>query len=85
MKNFKQKRAAFTLAEILIVLMLIGVIATMTLPNLMRGVQEAQAGRADYPAGAYSHGRAPPPRRPRQVRGTAARCRLLSQARRRGE
>ena len=39
MKNFKK---AFTLAEILIVLMVIGVIATLTVPSMMKGVQEAQ-------------------------------------------
>ncbi|MBR5304122.1 MAG: prepilin-type N-terminal cleavage/methylation domain-containing protein [Candidatus Gastranaerophilales bacterium] len=35
-------KKAFTLAEILIVLMVIGVIATMTIPSLMKGVIEAQ-------------------------------------------
>ena len=35
-------KKGFTLAEILIVLMVIGVIATMTIPGLMKGVQEAQ-------------------------------------------
>ncbi len=35
-------KKAFTLAEILIVLMVIGVIATMTVPSLMKGVNEAQ-------------------------------------------
>ena len=35
-------KKGFTLAEILIVLMVIGVIATMTVPSMMRGVQEAQ-------------------------------------------
>ena len=35
-------KKGFTLAEILIVLMVIGVIATMTIPSLMKGVQEAQ-------------------------------------------
>ncbi len=33
---------AFTLAEILIVLMVIGALATMTVPSLMKGVTEAQ-------------------------------------------
>jgi len=35
-------KKGFTLAEILIVLMVIGVIATMTIPSLMKGVTEAQ-------------------------------------------
>ncbi len=35
-------KKGFTLAEILIVLMVIGVIATMTIPSLMRGVTESQ-------------------------------------------
>lgn len=35
-------KKGFTLAEILIVLMVIGVIATMTVPSMMKGVQEAQ-------------------------------------------
>lgn len=35
-------KKGFTLAEILIVLMVIGVIATMTIPSLMRGVTEQQ-------------------------------------------
>ena len=35
-------KKGFTLAEILIVLMVIGVVATMTIPSLMRGVQDAQ-------------------------------------------
>ncbi len=35
-------KKGFTLAEILIVLMVIGVIATMTVPSLMKGVNEAQ-------------------------------------------
>ena len=35
-------KKGFTLAEILIVLMVIGTIATMTIPSLMRGVQDAQ-------------------------------------------
>ena len=35
-------KKGFTLAEILIVLMVIGVIATLTIPSMMRGVQEAQ-------------------------------------------
>lgn len=35
-------KKGFTLAEILIVLMVIGVIATMTIPSLMKGVAEAQ-------------------------------------------
>lgn len=35
-------KKGFTLAEILIVLMVIGVIATMTIPALMKGVTEAQ-------------------------------------------
>ena len=35
-------KKGFTLAEILIVLMVIGIIATMTIPGLMKGVQEAQ-------------------------------------------
>lgn len=35
-------KRGFTLAEILIVLMVIGVIATMTVPTLMKGVNEAQ-------------------------------------------
>lgn len=35
-------KKGFTLAEILIVLMVIGAIATMTVPSLMRGVTEAQ-------------------------------------------
>ncbi len=35
-------KKGFTLAEILIVLMVIGIIATMTVPGLMAGVQEAQ-------------------------------------------
>ena len=34
-------KKGFTLAEILIVLMVIGVIATMTVPSLMKGVNEA--------------------------------------------
>lgn len=35
-------KKGFTLAEILIVLMVIGVIATMTVPSMMKNVQEAQ-------------------------------------------
>ena len=35
-------KKGFTLAEILIVLMVIGALATMTIPSLMKGVQEAQ-------------------------------------------
>lgn len=35
-------KKGFTLAEILIVLMVIGVIATMTIPSMMKGVTEAQ-------------------------------------------
>lgn len=35
-------KKGFTLAEVLIVLMVIGVIAMMTLPSMMRGVTEAQ-------------------------------------------
>ena len=35
-------KKGFTLAEILIVLMVIGVIATMTVPSMMKGVAEAQ-------------------------------------------
>ena len=35
-------KKGFTLAEILIVLMVIGVIATMTIPSMMKGVAEAQ-------------------------------------------
>ncbi len=35
-------KKGFTLAEILIVLMVIGAIATMTIPSLMRGVTESQ-------------------------------------------
>ena len=35
-------KKGFTLAEILIVLMVIGVIATLTVPSMMKGVQEAQ-------------------------------------------
>lgn len=35
-------KKGFTLAEILIVLMVIGAIATMTIPSLIRGVQDAQ-------------------------------------------
>ena len=35
-------KKAFTLAEILIVLMVIGALATMTIPTLMKGVTEAQ-------------------------------------------
>ena len=35
-------KKGFTLAEVLIVLMVIGVIATMTIPSLMKGVNEAQ-------------------------------------------
>ena len=35
-------KKGFTLAEILIVLMVIGIIATMTIPGLMKGVQENQ-------------------------------------------
>ncbi len=35
-------KKGFTLAEILIVLMVIGVIATLTIPSLMKGVTEAQ-------------------------------------------
>ena len=35
-------KKGFTLAEILIVLMVIGIIATMTIPGLMKGVQEAR-------------------------------------------
>ena len=35
-------KKGFTLAEILIVLMVIGVVATMTIPSLMKGVQDAQ-------------------------------------------
>ena len=35
-------KKGFTLAEILIVLMVIGALATMTLPSLIKGVQEAQ-------------------------------------------
>ena len=35
-------KKGFTLAEILFVLMVIGVIATMTVPSMMKGVQEAQ-------------------------------------------
>ena len=35
-------KKGFTLAEILIVLMVIGVIATMTIPSLMKGVNESQ-------------------------------------------
>ena len=42
-RNGKRDAATgFTLAEILIVLMVIGIIATMTIPGLMKGVQEAQ-------------------------------------------
>ena len=37
-----QIKKGFTLAEILIVLMVIGVLATMTIPSLMKGVTEAQ-------------------------------------------
>lgn len=35
-------KKGFTLAEILIVLMVIGVVATMTIPSLMKGVTDAQ-------------------------------------------
>ena len=35
-------KKGFTFAEILIVLMVIGALATMTIPSLMKGVQEAQ-------------------------------------------
>ena len=35
-------KKGFTLAEILIVLMVIGVIATMTIPSVMKGVVDAQ-------------------------------------------
>ena len=35
-------KKGFTLAEILIVLMVIGVIATLTVPTMMKGVTEAQ-------------------------------------------
>ena len=35
-------KKAFTLAEILIVLMVIGALATMTVPSLMKGVEEAR-------------------------------------------
>ena len=35
-------KKGFTLAEILIVLMVIGVIATLTVPSMMKGVQDAQ-------------------------------------------
>lgn len=34
-KNFKKKKSAFTLAEVLITLGIIGVVAALTLPNLM--------------------------------------------------
>ena len=35
-------KKGFTLAEVLIVLMVIGAIATMTIPSLMKGVTETQ-------------------------------------------
>src|SRR5574344_1450451 len=38
--NFKQFKAAFTLAEVLIVLGIIGVVAAMTLPTIMQKAQE---------------------------------------------
>jgi len=41
-ENIMRIKKGFTLAEILIVLMVIGVIATMTIPSLMKGVAEAQ-------------------------------------------
>ena len=37
-----KQNKAFTLAEVLIVLMVIGAIAGLTLPNLMKGVEQAQ-------------------------------------------
>ena len=37
------KKNGFTLAEVLITLSIIGVVATMTLPALMTNVQEQQA------------------------------------------
>ena len=48
---FMRIKKGFTLAEILIVLMVIGVIATMTIPSLMKGVAEAQY-KAAYKKGA---------------------------------
>ena len=38
MKNFNFKRVGFTLAEVLITLGIIGVVAAMTIPNLMANV-----------------------------------------------
>lgn len=42
MVYIKNSKKAFTLAEILIVLMVIGVIATMSIPALMKGVNSSQ-------------------------------------------
>ena len=42
-RNIKMKKNGFTLAEVLITLAIIGVVATMTLPALMTNTQEQQA------------------------------------------
>ena len=42
-RNYMMKKTGFTLAEVLITLTIIGVVATMTLPALMTNVQEQQA------------------------------------------
>lgn len=42
MKDFLNRKRAFTLAEILIALTIIGVVSALTIPNIMRNTQAAQ-------------------------------------------
>ena len=46
MRGLEMKLKGFTLAEVLVVITLLGVVATMTMPALMTNVQKQQAGPA---------------------------------------